>query len=410
MSRRSKGPRLYLRAGRIHPRTGQPIPDIYYIRDGSTQVSTGCGPGALADAERQLAEYIAAKWSPVAADPESERTGDPASIYVAEVLALYLTDKTPFAPDPAAVRARFKALNAFWGDGKTLADVKRSVCQEYVAWRITQPIASAKDPTTARRVSPQGARRELEDLSASIGHWAGEHPLNRRPKVWLPEKPESARDALTRSQAALLLLAAMGWYRDDKGKWKRRGLSARANREHLRRFVLVGLYTGTRPGVVPKLLWEESPTSAWVDLDDGVIYRRGRDEREHKTKKRTLVRIPDRLLAHLRRWRDMDKIEMARRAREGLPTSNNVLHHGGQPITSRIRRGYAACVADAGLPDDVTPHWHRHTAATWLMERDAKPWDAAGFLGMTMKTLEDNYGHHRPGHQSSALKAMGRKA
>ncbi|WP_286951497.1 MULTISPECIES: tyrosine-type recombinase/integrase [Brevundimonas] len=409
MSRRSKGPRLYLRKGRLDSRSGQRLPDIYFIRDGQKERSTGCGPEGIADAERQLADYIAEKWSPEATTDTGQRSGDPASIFIAEVAALYLLEKAPRAPDPSGVKARFKALLDFWGE-MTLADVKRSTCEAYVAERITHPIASAKDPTTARRVSAQGARRELEDLSSAIGYWAGEHPLDRRPKVTLPEKPESPRDALTRSQAAALLLAALGWHRDAKGMPKRRGLSARANRGHLRRFVLIGLYTGTRPGVVPKLLWEESPTSAWVDLDDGVIYRRGRDEREHKTKKRTLVRIPDRLLAHLRRWRDMDKIEMARREREGLPTCNNVLHHGGQPITSKIRRGYAACVADAGLSDDVTPHWHRHTAATWLMERDAKPWDAAGFLGMTMKTLEDNYGHHRPGHQSSALKAMGRKS
>lgn len=409
MSRRSKGPRLYLRKGRLDSRSGQRLPDIYFIRDGQKERSTGCGPAGIADAERQLADYIAEKWSPEATTDTGQRSGDPASIFVAEVAALYLLEKAPKAPDPAGVKARFKALLDFWGE-MTLADVKRSTCEAYVAERITHPIASAKDPTTARRVSAQGARRELEDLSAAIGYWAGEHPLDRRPKVTLPEKPESPRDALTRSQAALLLLAAMGWHRDAEGKPQRRGLSARANRAHLRRFVLIGLYTGTRPGVIPKLLWEESPTSAWVDLDDGVIYRRGRDEREHKTKKRTLVRIPDRLLAHMRRWRDLDMIEMARRAREGLPICNNVLHHGGQPITGKIRRGYASCVSDAGLPDDVTPHWHRHTAATWLMELDAKPWDAAGFLGMTMKTLEDNYGHHRPGHQSSALKAMGRKA
>ena len=408
MSRRSNGPRLYLRAGRVHARTGQPVPDIYYIRDGQAQISTGCGPERIGEAEQALAEYIAAKWRPETAETTDQRSGDPASIFVAEVCALYLIEKAPHAPDPSGVKARFKPLLTFFAED-SLADIKRSRCQAYVAWRITQPIASAKNPETARRVTEQGARRELEDLSAAIGHWAGEHPLDRRPKVWLPEKPESPRDALTRPQAALLLAAAMGWYRDATGAWKRRSGSARANRAHLRRLILIGLYTGTRPGVTPKLLWEQSPTSAWVDLADGVIYRRGRDEREHRTKKRTLVRIPGRLLAHLRRWRSMDEAEMARRAKADQPTCNAVLHHGGQIITSRIRRGYAACVRDAGLPPEVTPHWHRHTAATWLMERDCKPWDAAGFLGMTMKTLEDNYGHHRPGHQSSALKAMGGK-
>jgi hypothetical protein len=408
MSRRPKGPRLYLRSGRVHARTGQPIPDIYYIRDGSTEISTGCGPESLGRAEQALADFIAAKWTPEG-EGGAQRDGDPASVFVAEVLALYLQDRAPGAPDPSAVKARFKPLLTFFAED-TLAHVKRSRCQAYVAWRVLQPIASAKkDMENARRVTEQGARRELEDLSAAIGHWAGEHPLTRRPKVWLPDKPESPRDALTRSQAAALLWASMGWRRQQDGSWKRLGKSARANRAHLRRFILMGLYTGTRPGVIPKLLWTESPTQAWIDLDDGVIYRRGKREKEQRTKKRTMVRIPSRLLAHLRRWKATDDALMARRRAEELPVTNSFLHHGGRPLAGRIRRGYESLVADSGLPSDVTPHWHRHTAATWLMERDAKPWEAASFLGMTMKTLEDNYGHHRPNHQSSAVKAMGGK-
>jgi integrase len=33
--------------------------------------------------------------------------------------------------------------------------------------------------------------------------------------------------------------------------------------------------------------------------------------------------------------------------------------------------------------DNVTPHTLRHTAATWLMQRAAPMWEAAGFLGMS---------------------------
>lgn len=403
MSRRSKGPRLYLRAGRVHPRTGQRIPDIYYIRDGQNEVSTGCGPESLGAAEQALADYIADKWTPDAAG-EAKRSGDPATIYVVEVCALYLLEKAATAPDPSAVQARFKPLLAFFAED-TLADIRRSRCQAYVAWRITQPIASAKDPLTARRVSPQGARRELEDLSAAIGHWAGEHPLLRRPKVTLPEKPESPRDALTRHQAALLLLAAMGWYRTTDGKWKRRSGSARANRAHLRRFILIGLYTGTRPGVIPKLLWNESPTQAWANTTDGTIYRRGKAEKDHRTKRRPLVRLPDKLLSHMKRWEAADA--RGRDVDGEVVPITTVLHHGGAPIAGKIRRGFAACVADAGLPPEITPHWMRHTCATWLMERDVKPWEAAAFTGMTTATLEKCYGHHRPSHQNSARKALG---
>jgi site-specific recombinase XerD len=44
--------------------------------------------------------------------------------------------------------------------------------------------------------------------------------------------------------------------------------------------------------------------------------------------------------------------------------ADKVVHQG----VSGVRKGFAACVADAGLPEAVTPHWVRHTAATLLME------------------------------------------
>lgn len=411
MPRPAKGPRLHLRKARPDKRQAA----TWVIRDGSTEVGTGCGPERLADAQLALAEYIQEKWAAQPAAPADGAAADPADVLVADVLTCYARGKGPRAPDPKALKARLQALLEFWGD-RTIADVRRSTCEAYVAHRTAQPIKMAKNRATARRVSDQGARRELEDLSAAIGYWHDEHPLTRRPKVVLPPKAESARDALTREQAARLLKAAMGWRLDPAtGRWKRLSKSAIRNRAHLRRFVLIGLYTGSRPGVTPRLLWSESAAQAWVDLDQGIVYRRGRAERDSRTKRRPLVKMPGRLLAHMRRWRAMDEALQARLIqahldaggdpREG-PQLTSVLHHGGRPIGGLIRRGFAALVADAGLPAGVTPHWMRHTCATWLMEADVPPWEAAGFTGMTTKTLEEHYGHHRPSHQAKARKAL----
>lgn len=412
MPRPSKGPRLFLRKARPDKRQAS----VWVIRDGSKEVGTGCGPGEVAEAGLKLAEYIQAKWTPAPSGPNG--AADPADVLLADVLALYAEGRAAKAPDPKAVRARLSALLEFWGES-TVADIRRSTCEAYVAHRILQPIKMAKDPATARRVTDQGARRELEDLSAAIGYWHDEHPLTRRPKVVLPAKSESTRDALDRSQAARLLLAAMGWRLNPKtGKWKRLQKSSRLNRAHLRRFALIGFYTGTRPGVIPKLLWEESLTQAWVDLDEGIIYRRGKAERDHRTKRRPLVVIPNRLLAHLRRWREMDRAASIALREDHLkaggdalriPQLVSVLHHGGRPLAGRIRTGFEGMVRDAGLPEEITPHWMRHTCATWLMERDAKPWEAAGYTGMSTKTLEDCYGHHRPSYQSAARTALQRK-
>ncbi len=386
MSRSAKGPRLYPRKGRIDPRTKKRLADRYFIRDGSVECSTGCGLGQLEEAERLLAAYIQEKWSKPIAE------SDPAKVTIAEALALYAMEKGgKLKSDPATMKGFAKALLDWWGD-RTLGAVRRSSCEAYVAHRSQQPI---RHGNTGRLVSIQTARRELEVLSAAIGHWDNEYHLHRRPRVVLPEKAESNRDALTRVQAARLLKAARG-YRYEAGGWKRLSDASRANRAHLVRFILLGLYTGSRSDVNKRLRWTASLTDPWADVDAMIIYRSGRSERVAMNKLRPLVKLPRRLAAHMARWERVDR-------KLGSAT---VLHHGGRQIGS-VRTGFSSCVADAGLPPEVTPHWLRHTAATWLMEKGVDVWAAAGYLGMSAQTLEKHYGHHRADHQASARKAMG---
>ena len=386
MSRSAKGPRLYLRKARIDSRTKKRIPDRYFIRDGLLEHSTGCGLGQLDEAEKLLAAHIQSKWAPPTAESDIHK------VRVEHVLALYAKERGPkLRSDPATMRGFTKALLDWWED-RPLADIRRSSCEAYVEHRSRQPI---RHGNTGRMVSVQTARRELELLSAAVGYWDEEHRLlPRPPKVDLPEKSESNRDALTRHQAARLLTAARG-YRLEAGRWKRLPESSRANRAHLVRFILLGLYTGSRSGVNKRLRWTTSLSDPWADVGAKVIYRSGRSERVAANKLRPLVKLPQRLAAHMARWERLDQ-------KQGFAT---VLHHGGRQIGS-VRTGFAGCVTDAGLPSEVTPHWLRHTAATWLMEKGVDVWAAAGYLGMSARTLEKHYGHHHGDHQKAARKAM----
>jgi len=357
----------------------------------------------MREAERALAAYIAEKHT--APPPPGQRKRDPDQVLVAEVLALYANERAPeLAGDAVSIAGWIGHLLGFWGE-KTLSEVRRSSCKAYVAHRVTQPVWRA-GVETARMVSDQTARRELEVLSAAIGYWHGEDKLTARPEVWLPPKPDSPRDALTRSQAAALLLASLGWRKGQNGRWSRLPGSSAANRAHLRRFILIGLYTGSRSAVITSLLWRESPTQAWVDLDKGMIYRRGRRERDKATKRRPVVKLSPRLLAHMRRWRHLDEArELEMQEHDPEATLNAVVHHGGRPV-AKVKKGFAGCVSDARLDLDATPHWLRHTAATLLMEAGVDLWLAASYLGMTTATLEKHYAHHRPDYQADARAAL----
>lgn len=237
-------------------------------------------------------------------------------------------------------------LGKWWGD-KRLGDVTAKNCRAYAADR-----------------SPSAARRDLETLRAAIGHWHREYgPLAVLPAVVMPEKAEPRERWLTRGEAARLLWAAR-------------------RTEHLKRFILIGLYTGSRSGAILNLKWE------WVDVERGVMRRRADGESE-SNKRRPPVRVGRLLLSFLRRWRRQD----------GGGRNGYVIHYNGSPVR-KLRRSWHGAVQASGVA--CSPHTLRHTRATWLMQNGVDVWEAAGHLGMSPETLQRNYAKHSPDFQKRA--------
>jgi integrase len=69
----------------------------------------------------------------------------------------------------------------------------------------------------------------------------------------------------------------------------------------------------------------------------------------------------------------------------------SVIHYHGEPV-AKLRRSWKT--VSGGAADG--PHVLRHTAATWLMQAGVDVFEAAGYLGMTVDTLLEVYGHHHP--------------
>ena len=112
-------------------------------------------------------------------------------------------------------------------------------------------------------------------------------------------------------------------------------------------------------------------------------------------KRQPPVRLPGRLLAHMRRWRA-----------KGLSKSA-VVEFDGEPVKS-VKKAFARVAKDAGL-DDVSPHILRHTAITWAMQNDADPYAASDMFGVTREVIERVYGHHHPEHQKQVAEAVTRR-
>lgn len=390
MPRSSKGARLWLEpeerdaGGKLVRRS------TWVIRDESRKIRTGCSATNRQGAEQALAEYIAAKYQ-----VPRDRGRHPSQILVLDVLNIYLADVAPKHADASITTGRVMTLADWWG-GKTLAQVNGESCRAYVAHRIKQPRKASRPERTGnapRMVTDAGARRELEDLRSAINHHRREGLCSEIVSVALPDKSESRDAWLTRDEAAALLWAAWRARQQFKGTDTKRDVG-----RHIARFVLVGLYTGTRHAAICGAALKPAVGRGHVDLDRGIFYRRAPGAKETK-KRQPPVRLPERLLAHLRRW---ERLGIARHA---------VVEWNGKPVAS-VRKGFAAAVsaADIDPAKNATPHILRHTAATWAMQNGSDLWEAAGFLGMSPEILQRVYGHHHPDFQADvAQKVAGQK-
>jgi integrase len=276
---------------------------------------------------------------------------------VTDVLDDYLKEHGPEVVAKRRIVYAVLALTDFW-QGNKLADVTKNTCRRYVRER-------------GRAVGT--ARRELGALLAAINHAYENGRITRPIAVELPAIPPPRDRWLTRDQVAHGL---------------REACRSRQSRLYLPLYILMGLYTGRRDEAMLSLRWPQ------VDLKTQTIDFE-RPGRNPTNKRRGKIPIPWRLLPHLKR---------ARRRGTDL---GYVFHVNGKHIDN-IRNSFKAAFKRAGI-EGVTPHVLRHTCATWLMQAGTDLWEAAGFLGMSVQTLQRVYGHHHPDHQRKAADNISRR-
>jgi integrase len=277
MPRPLKPPRLWLRK-----RNGRAA--VWIIRDNGEQIVTGAAEGERGKAEKALADYIGLKHRP------DFGTGHPSQVLISDVLNEYLEKHAPGRRRADLIAIASAHLGEFFAH-KHVSAISQSTCNDYVAWRVEQP-----DPRATinhRTIKPATARRELVVLAAALSWCWKAGKLDRLIPVDLPPQAAPSERHLTRAEAVLLLAGALGFYRDATGKWRRDQL--RINR-HVARFILIGIYTGTRHDAILKLRWRRNPDGGWIDLNAGVLYRRPEGAIE-TIKRRPPIPLPARLTA-----------------------------------------------------------------------------------------------------------------
>lgn len=357
MPRPNTGPRLKRIDGR---------PSLYIVWfEGGRERKRSTGTTDSREAQAQLAGFIRERELRERPAAPSRPEGYP----IATALDLYGTLHAPTRSDPQRIAYALVPLIEYWG-GQTVDAITKHTCGAYSTWRDK---------------SAGTVRRELGVLKAALNFAYSEGRLTAVPPVELPAKPEGKDRWLTNKEAAKLLNAARTGRSDV--------------RLYLPLYIMLGLYTGARPGAILSLRWHQ------VDLERGQIdFTNGNQTNKRRVRAQP---IPNRL-----------KHALARARLRGTELGY-VVHNNGQPIRD-IGGGWSgdpkapghgsfgnACKR-AGLVD-VSPHTLRHTCGTWLAQKGVPLHLIGGWLGHTDTRTTQLYAHHHPDHMGEALEALNRR-
>jgi len=308
----------------------------------------------------------------------------PDEISLGAVLEAYAAARASIVSSAATMAFCIERLADFWGD-LTPVDVDEARCRAYTKTRaagfMTRPSRGEKGSRIVK-AGPGTVRRELGVLQSALKHAKSARILSDFRDVHLPAAPPPRERALSRQEAAWLLLAAA---------------------PHVRRFIVLALYTGRRASAILELGWKKHGGGGWVDVQNGEIDFRPASRVETK-KRRGAIAVPRSLLAHIRRWHrrggDMVIEWRGRRVAE-IDTA----------FLAACRRAEALALARGVELDlsDVSPHTLKHTSVAWFFERGGTIESAVSYYATSAATLQRVYRKHSPAHQKSATDVWDRR-
>lgn len=278
------------------------------------------------------------------ADATKEKRGET----VGEIVEAYIRDKKDKRSSGSMATA-YRSLAGFFGHLRP-DQVDRAICKSYHERRVH-----------SGGVSAGTVIKDLGVLRAAI-RWSGQ---GGKATFWFPPTPAPRDLHITREQAQALADAA--------------------SLPHIRLFIILAWSTGGRHGALLDLTWDR------VDFGRRLIRLARKATHGHK----------GRAVVPMTGWAET-ALQEAHKAR----TSEYVIEYAGKPLRS-IKRGFEWARERAGLPEGVTPHVMRHSAAVAMAEAGIPMAEIGQFLGHTdLKVTYRVYGRFSPDYLRKAAKAL----
>src|SRR5262245_23423112 len=220
-------------------------------------------------------------------------SGDPAQVKIVTCLHEYLNVKKEEAEHNKTltiwnIEVSIRNLMEFALE-KFVAQWDQQQTDRYVEWRINRGDLRGSNnrggKPLARKLTTTTASTDLIALRAAFNHCVKKGLLAKAPIIKLPFRPTNRHPRhLTIDEFTLLMWSALGFDRYGNRRF----------RPHygLARFLLIGVFTGTRADRICRLQIRENHLGGWVDLDKGLLHRKAKHEPVTKKRAPTVALPP----------------------------------------------------------------------------------------------------------------------
>tara|TARA_R110000868_G_scaffold255990_1_gene512668 strand:+ start:397 stop:1428 length:1032 start_codon:yes stop_codon:yes gene_type:complete len=289
----------------------------------------------------------------------------------AEALEVYRTANYALRPKDPAVAEIWELYQDDLGEkptAKTMGYTGKAVLPHFGHLRpedITKAVCLAYSAKRRDAGKSQGTvHTELGHLKSALLFAENTRMIDRAPKIWRPEKPQTDKRILNAGEARSLIDAAI--------------------EPHIRLALILLLGTGARVGAILDLTWDR------VNFERGSINLRLNDGATRKG--RAVVPMNGGTRAALATAHD-------------AALTDYVIEYASGPVGS-IRKGVAGAVSRSGI-GHVRIHDLRHTAAVTMLSNGIPLEKVSQVLGHSNTAVTfSTYGRYLPEHMQDAVNVL----
>lgn len=280
-------------------------------------------------------------------------------------------------------------------DKKTVDQIGTKEIQDFVQWRIQNPVLNKRNKKTVRAPSASTIRHELSSLKRFFDWMRANRYINHAVELKPPPLSKNRRPHFTGAEWNKVTSNLRHWHKKDNNRQER-------ERMMLAQYMLIMVNTGMRVGEARDLKWSDidsqSRTVNGKEVTDIILKVKGKTgTRDVVAKSSDVKEFFNRIW--VMRCAEHEKLhEGEKDADKGPPLTEPVFANKQGKAIKSFKKGYESFIKSIGLLKSAegetrTIYSLRHTYATFRLSHGVDAYKLAQNMGTTVEMIERHYGH-----------------